>query len=40
MAEFQIRPVDRKEAGLWDHASFAPDGSAMVWRPNEQQRSR
>lgn len=40
ISEFQIRPVDRRETGLWDHASFAPDGSGMIWRPNKQQQRR
>jgi hypothetical protein len=40
VSRFQITRVKRGEAGQLDQISFAPDGSALIWRPNEQRKRR
>jgi hypothetical protein len=40
VSRFQITPVQRGDAGQLDQTSFAPDGSALIWRPNEQRKRR
>lgn len=38
VSQFQITRVQQVDTGQLDHASFAPDGSALIWRPSERKR--